>query len=355
MKIAIVGFRGAGKTTLFNALTGLKAHTGAAGEKRNPHLGVIKVPDRRVDELGAMLKVKKTIHVEIAFMDFPPGKEEKALDSVQINQMKDADALALVVRCFGPPHSASAADPLKEIRDLTAELKLADLAVIENRLARLKKEKLRQGLSSGDEAHEKELLEKCREALEKDLPLRSLSLTEPEEKKLAGFGFVSQKPFLILLNQPEEQAGKAPPPEIEELLIKEKLEAVTLSGKVEMEVSDLEEKERREFLKELGIAEPARERFVRSCYHLLDLVSFLTHNEDEARAWSVRRGTPALKAAGKVHSDMERGFIRAEVVHFDDYVKYGGEARCREAGKLRLEGKEYVVQDGDIIRFRFHV
>jgi GTP-binding protein YchF len=347
MKIGIVGFAGAGKTTIFNALTGLKAQTGAAGEKRNPHLGVIKVPDKRIDDLGAILKVEKLVHVEITFTDFPPGREERVLDPGGLSQMKEAEALAQVVRCFGPPFAQNPPSPLKEIQEFGAELKLADLAIIESRLARLKKEK--------DQAHEKELLEKCRTAIEKDMPLRFLSLTEEEEKRLSGFGFLSQKPLLLLLNQPEEDVGKAPPAETEELLTNERLEAIPICGKVEMEVSDLDEKERREFLKELGIMESARDRFVRSCYRLLDLVSFLTHNDEEVRAWSLRKGTSALKAAGKVHSDMERGFIRAEVVHYDDFVRYGSEAKCREAGKLRVEGKEYVVQDGDIIRFRFHV
>jgi len=347
MKIGIVGFRGAGKTTIFNALTGLKAQTGAAGERRNPHLGVIKVPDQRIETLGGMLKVKKLTHVEIAFTDFPPGKDDKALDPTKLNQMKEADALAQVVRCFGPPYSTTRPSPLKDIQEFAAELKLADLAAIENRLARLKKEK--------DHAQEKELLERCKAHVERELPLRLMALNDEEEKKLAGFGFLSQKPLLVLLNQAEEDIGKTLPSELADFLAKERVEAIPLCGKVEMELADLEEKERLEFLKELGLAESARERFVRSCYALLDLVSFLTHNEAEVRAWSVRRGTSAIKAAGKVHSDMERGFIRAEVVHYEDFVKYGSDAKCREAGKFKLEGKDYIVQDGDIVRFRFHV
>ncbi|MCH8055980.1 MAG: redox-regulated ATPase YchF, partial [Deltaproteobacteria bacterium] len=259
----------------------------------------------------------------------------------------ETDALAQGVRFFAGPFSQTLPSPLKEIRDFETELKLTDLAVIENRLARLKKEKGR--------GHEKELLERCQAFIEQEQPLRLLSLSEEEGRMLSGFGFLSQKPLLILLNREEEDIGKTPPGEIIAYLAKERLETVPLCAKVEMELTDLEEDERSEFLKEWGMTESARDRFVRSCYVLLQLVSFLTHNEEEVRAWSIRRGTSALKAAGKVHDDMERGFIRAEVVHYNDFVQYGSEAKCREAGKLRLEGKEYIVQDGDIIRFRFHV
>ena len=347
MKVGIVGFPVSGKTTIFNALTGLKAQTGPHAKEGNPHLGVIKVPDKRAESLGAMLRLKKITHVEIIFVDFAPGKDERALDVNRINQMKEVDALAQVVRCFANPYSQALPSPLKEIQDFEAELKLADLAVIENRLERLKKEKGRE--------HEKELLDRCKAFIEEEQPLRLLSLSEEEERALSGFGFLSRKPLLILLNLEEEDIGKAPPGELIDYLAKERLETISLSGKVEMEVTELGEEERLEFLKELGITDLARDRFVRSCYTLLELVSFLTHNEQEVRVWSIRKGTSALKAAGKVHTDMERGFIRAEVVHYNDFVQYGSEAKCREAGKFRLEGKEYIVQDGDIIRFRFHV
>ncbi len=347
MKIGIVGFPGSGKTTIFNALTGLKAQTGPHADEGKPHLGVIKVPDKRLETIGAMLKLKKITHVEIIFMDLAPGDNERALDLNKINQIKEADALAQVVRCFADPFSQTPFSPLKEIRDFEAELKLTDLAVIENRLNRLKKEKGR--------GHEKELIERCKAFIEGEQPLRLLSFSEEEGRMLSGFGFLSQKPLLILLNLGEGDIGKPLSRELIDYLAKERIEAAPFCGKVEMEVGDLPEDDRLEFLKELGINESARDRFIRSCYALLELISFLTHNESEVRAWSIRRGTSALKAAGKVHSDMERGFIRAEVVHYNDFVQYGSEAKCREAGKLRLEGKEYIVQDGDIIRFRFHV
>ena len=347
MKVGIVGFRGSGKTTIFNALTGLRAQTGAHAKRKKPHLGAIKVPDERVETLGRMLKLNKMTHAEIIFMDFAPGKGEKALDPNMLQQMKEADSLALVVRCFADPLSASPPSPLKGIRDFEAELKLTDLQVIENRLVRLKKEM--------DSGRERELLERSKAFIEEERPLRLLSLSDEDNRALSGFGFLSQKPLLILANLGEEDIGRPLPEELAEYLTKEGHQAVPLCGKVEMELVELEEKDRLEFLKEMGLAESARDRFIRSSYALMELISFLTHNEEEVRAWSIRRGSPALKAAGKVHTDMERGFIRAEVVHYDDFVRYGSEAKCKEAGRLRLEGKEYVVQDGDIVRFRFHV
>jgi len=347
MRVAIVGFAGSGKTTIFNALTGLRARTGPHREEGKPHLGVIKVPDKRLETLGAMLGLRKITHVEITFMDFPPAKGEKPLDENRINQIKEGDALAQVVKSFADPLSESLPSPLKEIQGFASELKLADLGTIENRLARLKKEKGRE--------RERDLLERCRAFIESDQALRLFALTEAEEKALSGFGFLSQKPLLVVVNIGEEEIAKPLADTLLEYLAKERLEAIPLSGRVEMELAELKEEERSEFLIELGLMEPARDRFVRSCYALMDLVSFFTHNEQEVRAWTIKRATPALKAAGKVHTDMERGFIRAEVIHYDDFIPCGSEAKCREAGKLRLEGKEYIVQDGDIIRFRFHV
>ena len=343
MKVGIVGFAGSGKTTIFNALTGLKVQTGPREAGGKPHLGVIKVPDQRVETLAGLLKLKKMTHAEITFMDFAAGEGDKALDSNATLQMKEADCLAQVVGLYAGPFAATSS--LQEMRDFETELKVADLLIIEKRLERLKKEK----------GHEQErgLLERCKSTIESEKSLRLLSLSEEEKKTLSGFGFLSQKPLLILLNLGEEDIGRPLPGDLSEVLARERLEAVPLSGKVEMEVADLAESDRVEFLKELGLTESARDRFVRSCYHLLQLLSFLTHNQEEVRAWSVKQGTSAVKAAGKIHSDIERGFIRAEVVHYNDFIQCGSEAKCRETGKLRLEGKDYIVQDGDIIRFRF--
>ena len=346
MKIGLIGRRGAGKTTVFNMLTGLGAQVGGypGGDKGDIHLGVIKVPDQRIDRLSEIYQPKKTTYAEIRFTDFPPNQANDNLkaSSELLTQMREVEAMALVLRDFG-----SEADPLKELNDLLSEMILADLFVVENRLVKLKKEKGKE--------QESLLLERCRKSLENEEGMRSLSLTPDEESLISGFGFLSRKPLLALFNTPDERAGQPLSPAYEEGLRLKGIQGMALAGKVEMEISQLNEADRELFLKEIGIEEPARARFIRASYLLLDLISFLTTGKDEVRAWTIKRGTTARKAAGKIHSDIERGFIRAEVVPYEDFIALGSEAKCREAGKLRLEGKDYLVQDGDIIHFRFNV
>jgi len=236
---------------------------------------------------------------------------------------------------------------LKELNDLLIEMILSDLNVVENRIARLKKEKGRE--------QEEGLLARCREALESEQSLRNLVFTPDEENLLSGFGFLSRKPLLALFNSADDRAGHPMPTNCADALERRGIEGMVLAGKMEMEISRLEEKDRGAFLKEIGVEEPARERFIRACYRLLDLISFFTTREDGVRAWTIHRGTTAREAAGKIHSDIERGFIRAEVAAYEDFIALGSEAKCREAGKLRVEGKDYVVQDGDIVHFRFNV
>ncbi len=343
MKVGLIGHQGSGKTTIFNALTGLHAAAGA-GEKMESHVGVTKVPDARVDRLSAIFQPKKTTYAEIRFTDFPAqqGKEKLKANAALLAQMRDVDAMALVLGDFG-----GASAPMKELRDLLAEMILADLGVVENRLVKLKKEKGKE--------REGEVLARCLKALESEVSLRGLSFTADEETLIAGFGFLSRKSVIALFNVGEERAGKDLPEAYRAELDKLQIPALALSAKVEMEVAQLEEKDRQAFLSELGIEAPARDRFIRASYALLKLISFFTTGEDEVKAWTIERGTSARKSAGKIHSDIERGFIRAEVVAYDDFIRYGSEAKCREAGKLRLEGKDYPVQDGDIIHFRFNV
>jgi hypothetical protein len=240
-----------------------------------------------------------------------------------------------------------AADPARDIRGFDDELILTDLVQIENRIARLKKEK--------DSTRERELLERLKSALEAEKPLRDVELSNEEHILIAGFRFLSLKPLLLLLNVSEEKASSDPPAEVMELAARKNLKLISMSGRAEMDISQLDTDEQREFLQDLGIAEPARDRFISAAYALLDLISFLTAGEDECRAWSIKRGTTAHRAAGQIHSDIERGFIRAEVIRFEDLIHFGSEARCREAGRLRSEGKDYIVQDGDVIHFRFNV
>jgi hypothetical protein len=344
MKVGLIGHRGAGKTTLFNMLTGLQAQVGGHGGKEEVHLGVIKVPDIRVDKLAQIFKPKKTTYAEIRFTDFPPSQGEQNLKSndALVTQMREVDAIALVLRDF-----EAGANPLKELNDLLTEMILADLAVVENRRARLKKEKARP--------LEETVLERCAKALESEECLRNLSFGSDEENLLSGFGFLSRKPVLALFNQSDDKAGEALAASYQEELRRRGVEGLALAGKVEMEIAQLEESDREAFLKEIGIKEAARDRFIRASYRLMNLISFLTTGEDEVRAWTITQGTAARKAAGKIHSDIERGFIRAEVIAYDDFIGLGSEVKCKEAGKLRLEGKEYVVQDGDIIHFRFAV
>jgi GTP-binding protein YchF len=345
MKVGLIGRRGSGKTTIFNMLTGLQAQVGGyGGDKAEIHLGVIKVPDARLDRLSEIYRPRKTTYGEIRFSDFPPtqGADGAKAASELLSQMREVEAMALVLRDFGPDARA-----LKELNDLLVEMILADLAVVENRRAKLKKEKGKE-----KEAH---LMERCLALLESEQPLRSLKLSADEETMISGFGFLSRKPLLALFNTADERAGKPLPPACEEELKRRALQGFALAGKLELEITRLSEADRELFLKESGIAEPARDRFIRASYALLDVISFFTTAKDEVRAWTIQRGTPAKRAAGKVHSDMERGFIRAEVLHYDDFIALGSEARCREAGKLRLEGKDYIVRDGDIIHFRFNV
>lgn len=345
MKVGLTGFPGSGKTTVFSALTGLRSTPG----DRRPQIGVIKVPDARVDFLAEVYRPRKTTYAEMRFVDFPRARDVQkrtVLDPELIVALRDADALVEVVRAFAGP-GEERPEPTQEIAAFDSELILADLAQVERRLERLRKER----------GHERELalLPRLRAHLEDGRPLRTLDLAADDRGMIAGFAFLSLRPLLVVLNVAEAEAARPVPPAVLARAREAGADVLALSAKVEAEVAELEAQDRAAFLAELGLSEPARDRFVRASYALLDLISFLTAGEDECRAWPIRRGTTARKAAGRIHSDIERGFIRAEVIAFEDFRRYRSEARCREAGKLRLEGKDYVVQDGDIIQFRFAV
>ena len=348
MKVGLAGFRGAGKTTIFNALTGLHAATGGYGGATRPNLGVIKVPDPRVGVLAEIHAPKKVTYAEVSFVDVPGRGEERqaALDAATLVEMRDVDALVQVVAAF-PDASGAVPALVPQLENFAAELILADLGVIEKRLERLKKEKGKE--------REAQLLARCQTHLGSEQPLRTCAFDAAEVAMLAGFNLLSRMPFLVLVNVDESAIGAPLPAEVAAWADARQIEVVAVPGKTEMELAELDEADRPAFLQDLGITEPAKDRFVRAAYHALDLISFLTAGPDECRAWPIRRGTTAVKAAGKIHSDIERGFIRAEVIAYDEFVRYRSEARCREAGKLRLEGKEYVVADGDIIHFRFNV
>ncbi len=343
MKIGLVGLPGGGKSTVFAALTGLSVETGYAGGKAN--VGVVKVPDPRVDAMARIFSPKKTTYAEIAFTDLGGGHGGE-LDRAALNAMREVNALCQVVRAFSDA-TGEPASPLGEIASLETETILADLEIVENRAARLQKDR-----SSPSELA---LLERMRDALESEQPLRRLELSDEESRKITGYAFLTRKPLLLVLNVAEDAAADPPPAEVEAAAQDRGLGLVVLSAQVESDIAQMPADEQREFLASLGLEEPTRNRFIRAAYATTDLISMMTVGPDECRAWPITRGTVARRAAGKIHSDIERGFIRAEVTRWEDLEELGSEARCREVGKLRVEGKEYVVKDGDVVHFRFNV
>ena len=344
----LAGFPRVGKTTVFQSLTGLADSTASRGAAVR---GLIRVPDERVDHLTRIYHPKKTTYATITFLDVAAeeGAAEKTsvLSPPLLGEIRDADAIAAVIRGFADPFTEEPADPRRELERFEEELVLTDLAVLDRRLERMRKE--------GSKGREAEILPRLLEHLNEGRPLRTLEMPGDEWKLLSGYQLVSRKPLLVVVNRPDEEAA-APLPEGFEALVREHGgEALSMAGKIEREIAELPPEDQAAFLKDAGLEASARDRFVQTAYRLLDLVSFLTSGEDEVRAWTIERGTPAQRAAGKIHSDIEKGFIRAEVIGWDDFVRLGSEAECKKAGRARLEGKEYVVQDGDIIHFRFNV
>ncbi|MEN8185360.1 MAG: DUF933 domain-containing protein, partial [Myxococcota bacterium] len=326
------------------ALTGLSVETGYGARPDKANVGVVKVPDPRVDALAKLFEPKKTTYAEVVFRDVAGG--QKGLDRKALLGMREVDALCQVVRAFPDP-TGEPGDPLGEIRDLETETLLADLEIAEQRVARLAKDR--------SDPRELELLQRIQSGLEDEKPLRAQGLDEEDRKRISGYSFLTLKPLLLVLNVPEEDAGKPAPGEIEQAARDRGLGLVVLSAAVEMDIAQMPEAEQPEFLESLGLLEPARGRFIRAAFELLDLISMLTSGPDECRAWPVPRGTRAPRAAGKIHSDIERGFIRAEVIRLEDLIELGSESKCREAGKMGVEGKDYVIQDGDVVNFRFNV
>jgi ribosome-binding ATPase len=347
MKAGLVGYAQTGKTTLFNALTGLGVQTGAAGRGQKANLGVIKVPDERIDKLSAIFKPRKTIYAEIVFVDVPgPRTKGGGLDSATIQALREADALALVIRGFDG-FEQEKPDPVRELADFEAELILNDQIVVERRLERLAKER----------GHEREqaVLELCLAELNAGRSLQKLMLAPEQEREIASYAFLSRRPMLAVLNVQESALGEPMNPQLQHTAQQRDLQLVSICAEVEAEIAALPREEQQEFLAGMGISEPAAARFIRSTYRLLDYISFFTVGEDEVRAWNLHRGEKAPRAAGRVHTDIERGFIRAEVMKYNEFIEVGSEARMKEIGKLHVEGKDYLVEDGDILHFRFNV
>ena len=359
MKIAIVGLSNSGKTTVFNALTRGTAETAAFTSGRfEPNLASVKVPDPRLDVLAEIYKPLKLTAAEVQYVDVNGFKGEEQgteLPAEILGYIGTADALLHVVRAFEDekvPHPSGVVNPEADLAGIDFELIFSDLRIIERRLERLEKDlKKTSGQEKNIKIAEQDLLFRLKEALEEERPIRDLELSSQEEKLIRGYPLLSKKPVLVVLNIGEEQISSPPPLEYDHL----NSLVVPLSAKIEEELTQLEESDAREFMESLSIEEPARDRVIASSYALLGLISFLTVGEDEVRAWTIRQGAVAVEAGGVIHSDIERGFIRAEVVSFEDLVESGSMAGARKQGLLRLEGRQYVLQDGDISHFLFNV
>ena len=346
MKIGLVGFAGSGKTTVFNTMTGLDVPVGYGGEVR---IGTVRVPDERIDRLSKIFEPKKTTYAEMTFCDIPGehGSARKGLSARGLQQIRDQEALCLVLRDFDNPAVEGDPDAMAELESFHTECVFADLEIVDKRLERARKEQAPQAeIAAFQTAHR---------ALEAEQPLRSIPEPELDRTFLKGFGLLTDRPLLVALNVDESRAAEPMPEPLAKRIEEIHAAGLTLCASVEADIAAMEPAEQAEFLKDLGLQSSALDRFIRTAYGLLDLISFFTVGPDEVRAWTIRRGTRAKRAAGKIHSDLERGFIRAEVTPYETFIEHGSEAAVKSAGKLQIEGQDYVVQDGDILHVRFNV
>ncbi len=344
MRAGIIGLPQAGKTSLFKILTHAQVSAGFGGHET--HIGVARVSDRRLADLSQLFRPRKTTFATIEFMDVPAVSKENLREPSYLDNLRKVDALALVVRAFGEDF-----DPPREIADVNLELILSDLGQAEKRLERLERE-LRK-IKNPEQEHEFAVLQKARAHLEQEKPLRELELENTEKKRIRGFMFLSEKPILYVLNAREQDAPELP-------LLEQRFhvggrpntEVTAVCGQVEAEIAELPQEEAAEYLAGYGLAESGLDRLIRATYHLMGFISFFTVGEEECRAWTLRRGQTALDAAAVIHTDLAQHFIRAEVVNWSDLLSAGSLAAARERGQLRLEGKEYPVQDGQMVHIR---
>jgi GTP-binding protein YchF len=353
MQTGIIGLPQVGKTTLFRILT--RAHVEGKAGASATHVGVAKVPEPRLLELGKLYNPKKITYATVNYVDLGGMQKERMRDALA--QLREVDVIAHVIRVFDDPsvpHSEGSIDPLRDATNLDLELMLADHDQITRRLERVDKDlkKKRDPILET----EKTALEKCKAQLEAEKPLRELELTTEERKSIGGFLFLSQRPMLYVLNLGDDEAA-----ELATAVARHKLSAlegrpktavVAVCGRLEAELAEMDEKEAAELLASYGLKEPGLNRLIRATYDLLGLIPYFTAGEPEVRAWTIRKGSTAVKAAGEIHSDIEKGFIRAEVVRWDDLVAAGSIASAKEKAQVRLEGREYIVQEGDVILFR---
>ncbi|MBR6713649.1 MAG: redox-regulated ATPase YchF [Selenomonadaceae bacterium] len=362
LEVGIVGLPNVGKSTLFNAIT--KAGAEAANYPFctiEPNVGVVAVPDSRLEVLTKLYNSKKTTPASVRFVDIAGlvkgASKGEGLGNKFLEHIRQVDAIAHVVRCFvdeNITHVADTIDPLRDIDTIQTELCLADLDVVDKRLAKVAK-LMKSG--SKEAKLEAEVLERVKNSLDEAKPARSLNLTEDELALIRDVNLLTLKPTLYIANVAEDDltADNAYVKEVRELAAKEGAQVVVICAKVESEIAELDADEAKEFLADLGLEASGLDRLIHAAFDLLGLMTFLTAGVDECRAWTIVKGTPAVKAAGKIHSDIERGFIRAEIVNYDDLIKLGSVTAARDKGLVRLEGKDYIMQDGDVTYFRFNV
>ena len=365
LEVGIVGLPNVGKSTLFNAIT--KAGAEAANYPFctiEPNVGIVEVPDKRLQVLHELYNSKKTTPAAFRFVDIAGlvkgASKGEGLGNKFLEHIRQVDAVSQVVRCFENgdiTHVEGSIDPIRDIEIINTELCLADLEVLERRLLKL----VKLAKSGVKEAKvEEAILQRIKEALEQGQTVRSVELTDDEKAMIKEMNFLTAKPTLYIANVGEDEVTTADTDNeyvqrLKEYAATEGAEVVTISAKVESEIAELEDEDAREFLHELGLEESGLEKLIKAAFDLLGLMTFLTAGTDECRAWTITKGTVAPKAAGKIHSDIERGFIRAEIVNYDDLIAAGSVAAAREKGQVRLEGKDYVMQDGDVTNFRFNV
>ena len=349
MKLGIIGLPQSGKTTLYNALTRGRAPTTASAGRIEVHTAVVDVPDPRVTKLSEMFKPRKTVYAKVAYADIAgleSGSAKSGISGQLLNQLNQMDGLILVARCFEDDnvmHPSGNVNPLRDVNSMTSELLLNDLVSVERKLEKLAEERKKGGADKTVNARQTELFERLHKTLSDEKPLRTMELTHEEEKELSSFGLLTRKPLLTVFNLGEGQT--APDAELDH-------PSAALMGKLEMEIAQLNPEDASVFMEEYGIKELSLSRMITLSYDLLQAQTFFTVGEDEVRAWTTKRGATAQESAAEIHTDLARGFVRAEVIHYDDLIALGSMSEAKAKGKLRLEGKEYRVKDGDIVHIR---